>query len=603
MGAANYSIEQYLNIRSAYAPTFSPDGTRLAFLTNITGVPQVWSVAVDGGWPDQLTFATERVSALAYSPRSPRLAFTMDSGGNEREQIYLLSEDGSQVIALTDEPEVFHHLGRWSPDGRLLAFSSNGRQANFFDIYVQETTPPYDRRQVLVGENIHRPGPWSPDGRLLVVERQRGMFDNDLLLLDIASGEARHITPHEGEAYYGSVHFAPDGQGLYLVTSQGRDFQAPAYLDLASGQMQILADVPWDIELAALCPHGRHLAYTVNAGGWSQLVVQDLSAGTDVPLPPLPRGVVESMCWSPMGDRLACDVHGPDKPLDVWTLSVDAGQVQRVTHSSPAGIGAHTFVEPRLVHYPSFDDLDIPAWLYLPRGGTPGKQTPVVVYVHGGPESQTRPGFSAVYQYFLHRGYAILAPNVRGSTGYGKTWSHLDDVRRRLDAVSDLEYGARWLQESGYVDPRRIAVVGASYGGFMVLSTLARQPELWAAGVDIMGIANFETFLLNTAPWRRRLREVEYGSLEHDLDFLREISPLYHAHRIQAPLMVIHGANDPRVPVGEAEQIVGAVRRRGLPVEYLRFEDEGHGLVKLPNRVRAYSAVGDFLDRHLGCGG
>jgi dipeptidyl aminopeptidase/acylaminoacyl peptidase len=254
---------------------------------------------------------------------------------------------------------------------------------------------------------------------------------------------------------------------------------------------------------------------------------------------------------------------------------------------------------PTLVHYPTFDGREIPAFLYVPQN-QPAKGLPIVINVHGGPEGQSRPVFNPVIQYFVAHGFGVLAPNVRGSTGYGYHFQSLDDVRLRMDSVADLQQAVFWLRKSGIADPRQIAVMGGSYGGFMVLSAITTYPDLWAAAVDIVGIANFVTFLENTGPWRRRLREAEYGSLENDRDFLEQISPIRYVDRIITPLFVVHGANDPRVPVGEAEQIVAALRSRNVPVEYMRFEDEGHGLIKRSNRLVAYPAIASFLDEYRG---
>jgi len=276
-----------------------------------------------------------------------------------------------------------------------------------------------------------------------------------------------------------------------------------------------------------------------------------------------------------------------------------SGRARQVTRSSRAGIPQASFVEPELLRYPSFDGLSIAGFLYRPLTVRPGDKLHILFIVHGGPESQTQPTFGPITQYFVNRGYAVFAPNVRGSTGYGKRCAHLDDVEKRLDAVADLGYGARYLIEQGLADPQRIAVYGGSYGGFMVLSALTQYPEIWATGIDIVGIANFLTFLENTGPWRRDLRIAEYGDPEKDRELLQRISPINQVHRIRAPLMVIHGANDPRVPVGEAEQIVAALRARNVPVAYLRYEDEGHGLSKLANRLDAYAKMADFLDEHL----
>jgi dipeptidyl aminopeptidase/acylaminoacyl peptidase len=307
--------------------------------------------------------------------------------------------------------------------------------------------------------------------------------------------------------------------------------------------------------------------------------------------------VIADITWSRDGSKFAITFAPAAQSFDIWVWDGESDTLWQATRSTTGGIPRESFVRPTLVHYPTFDDLEIPAFLYLPEGAQ--EDLPVVVFVHGGPASQSLPYFNAVVQYLVGRGYGVLAPNVRGSTGYGYTYQSLDDVHLRMDSVADLRHAALWLRERRIADPERIAVMGGSYGGFMVLAAVTTYPDLWAAGVDIVGIANFVTFLENTGPWRRRLRESEYGSLERDRTFLEQISPIRYVDRITAPMFVMHGANDPRVPVGEAEQIVAALRIRGVPVEYMRFEDEGHGLIKRANRLLAYPAIARFLDQHL----
>jgi dipeptidyl aminopeptidase/acylaminoacyl peptidase len=372
--------------------------------------------------------------------------------------------------------------------------------------------------------------------------------------------------------------------------------------------MSLLLTPDWDVEALALSPDGRTLAHLTNVEGYSELGLLDAATGRSLPVPVLPRGMIGApvllrcatrLDFDASGRRLALSLSSPTLTPDVWVLDLDANSARQVTHSSLAGIPRDSFVEPELVHFRSFDGLEIPGLLYLPPGAERDGRLPVLVDVHGGPESQRRPEFNAVSQYLVNRGYAVFAPNVRGSSGYGLDYLRLDDVEKRMDSVADLAEGARWLVQSGVADPQRVAVMGGSYGGFMVLAALTTYPELWAAGVDIVGIANFVTFLENTGPWRRHLREAEYGSLASDRPFLQSISPIHRLDRVTAPLLVIHGANDPRVPIGEAEQVVGALRARGVPVEYLRYEDEGHGLQKLTNRLDAYPRIADFLDRHL----
>ena len=603
-------FRRYLNIRGASGPSFSSDGRRLSFLTNITGVPQVWAVDVGGGWPDQLTFFPDRVSAAEFAPTGDHLVFAMDSGGDEHHQLYLVSSDGAEVRPLTAAPGSIHVFGGWTRDGRHFAFSANRREIAHFDVYAQaplDSDPASTARLVYQGEGVNNPVAWSPNGSALVVEHVTSLLDDDLYFVGLDGGEVLHLTPHEGQARYVGAAFAADGQGLYLLTDRDRDTLAPAYLDLASRELRLLEESAWDVELLALSPDGRLLATSTNVDGDSELAIRDLATG-QVRRPDTPEGVILDLKWSPGGDALAFSLSGPTRNCDVWLLDVKRGwtlgdrdessSVSQVTRSARGGLRESGFVAPSLVRYPTFDGRKIPALYYRPTVEPLGSPHPVIVSVHGGPEGQEVPAFNPIYQYFLARGYGIFAPNVRGSTGYGKAYTHLDDVRLRMDSVRDLEAGWRWLRENG-ADSRRIGIMGGSYGGFMVLAAATTYPDLWAAAVDIVGIANFVTFLENTGPWRRKLREAEYGSLEADGDFLREISPIHKIDCIRAPLMVIHGANDPRVPVGEAEQIVEGIRRRGGVVEYLRFEDEGHGLVRLANRIAAYSRIGLFLDQHL----
>jgi dipeptidyl aminopeptidase/acylaminoacyl peptidase len=406
------------------------------------------------------------------------------------------------------------------------------------------------------------------------------------------------LTPHEGDARFSGASLTPDGGSLFLATDRDGEALRLARLDVESLAIDYLTPDDWDVESVELSRDGRYLISSRNVDGYSDLLLFN-GRGRRIPGPELPRGLYGGFEFSPDGRRLAFTFTGPDRNADIWTLDLPDGEPRRLTRSSTAGIPPHTFRKPSLLRYPTFDGREVPALFYEPEGaGEPG-DVPVVVNVHGGPESQSRPLFAPVTQYLLSRGYGVFFPNVRGSTGYGKTYTHLDDVRLRMDSVADLAYAAHWLRDRGH---ERVAVMGGSYGGFMVLAAMTEYPELWSAGVDIVGIANMVTFLENTGSYRRALREPEYGSLERDREFLESISPIHKAERISAPLMVIHGKNDPRVPVGEAEQIVERVGANGGRVEYLLYEDEGHGLAKLKNRLDAYPKIVDFLGRHLGVG-
>jgi dipeptidyl aminopeptidase/acylaminoacyl peptidase len=585
-----YDFARYLKIRGAWGASWSPDGDRLAFLTEITGVPQVWEVSSEAhgpSWPEQLTFYEERVSSAEYSPIQNRLLFGMDSGGNERTQLFLL--EGGEVTDLTRAPDAIHYSGGFSPDGERVAYTATRRNGTDFDVFAQEL----DGEPETVWEvpGYHTVSDWAPDGSALIVSRHHSNLNNDLYRLNLVNGEATLLTPHEGDARFSGARVTPDGRSVYLATDRDGDFMRLARLDLSTLELTYLTPDDWDVEEVELSGGGRSLLASRNVEGYSNLVLFS-GEGRRMPDVRVPEGVVGGFEFDPASGRLAFTLVGPTRNPDVWVLDLPEGEPRPVTRSSTAGIPRSSFRQPRPLRYPSFDGREIPALLYEPEG----ENAPVIVNVHGGPESQSRPTFAPVTQYLLHRGYAVLFPNVRGSTGYGKAFTHLDDVELRMDSVRDLAHAAHWLRGRGH---KRVAVMGGSYGGFMVLAALTEYPELWSAGVDIVGIANLITFLENTGSYRRGLREPEYGSLERDRQFLESISPIHKAGNIRAPLMVIHGKNDPRVPVGEAEQIVERVRKNGGAVEYLLYEDEGHGLAKLANRLDAYPKIAAFLDEHL----
>ncbi len=636
--SARYDIERYLNIRSATSPAFSPNADRIAFLTNITGTPQVWMVpASGGGWPEQLTFYADRVDVVRWSPDGSGLVFAKSRGGDENAQLFWLSPDGAQVRALTDAPKVRHNFGSWSHDGKKISYASNKRNRDYFDIYIMDVAT---AREELVyqQDGSNSAVTWSFDDRRLVVshEGEKLSLDNDLYLVDIATKQATHLTPHEGAAQYADVYFTRDGSALLLGTNDNREFYSVSRLNLQTRRIETLDDTPRDLAGTTLSLDGRMFAYTINRDGFYELYVREASAdgklGAKTESVKLPgKGLVSGLRFSEDNRKLAFTFSAARYNGDVWLYDLKSRALSQVTHSSRAGIPQSSFVEPELIHYKTFDGREIPAWYYKPHEDKPKDKSvnvsmngsyhltslpernqfpegellltisglPVIVSVHGGPEGQEQPGFNGVYQYFLSRGYAILAPNVRGSTGYGKTYAHLDDVRKREDSVKDLAAAVEWLKTQGGADARRIAVMGGSYGGYMTLAAVTLYPEMWAAAVDTVGIANFESFLKNTSGYRRKLREAEYGSLEHDLDFLKAISPLGKVERIRTPLMVIQGKNDPRVPYTEAEQIVRAMEARGAPVEYKLFDDEGHGINKLSNRLIVYPLMADFLDRHM----
>jgi len=582
-------LNRYLDVRSASGGSATADGSTVVFVTNITGVPQAWSVPAGGGWPIQLTYADQRVGGVTTSPTDSSLVvFSRDSGGNERMQLHAVDPTGSEERALVADPEVIHRFGDFGPDGSWFVFCDNRRNGVDFDLYLRSL----DGEERLIAE---LPG-WnavaevSPDGESALVGHYESNVDSSVWLVALATGEMTDLTPHDEPHVHSPVGFGPGGS-VFVVSDRDGEFTRP-YRVAADGWVPIGPDGADADDLAV---EGAHGIVAFNEGGttgmrWFDTATLELGGEID-----LPMGVAGGLVPATDGSFLYT-FTGPRHNADVWRIGAGEMTPVQVTRSSTAGIEPSTFVEPHLVEVESFDGLRIPAWVYPSVGVDPRG---VIVSVHGGPEAQERPGFNPIYQYLLAAGYTIVAPNVRGSSGYGRTYLSLDDRRKRMDSVGDLNEVGRWVAAQARFDASRVAVMGGSYGGFMVLAALATEPGLWAAGVDIVGIANFVTFLENTGDYRRALREAEYGSLAEDRAFLESISPTSMVDRITSPLLVLHGANDPRVPLGEAEQIASRLRELERDVDLLVFDDEGHGIVKLANRRIAYRRIVDFLDDHL----
>lgn len=617
MSARSYPIARYLSAQMAHTPSFSADGQQVAFITDLTGVPQVWQVDLAPTpavipWPEQRSFAPDRVMGAQFSPAADdnRLIYWRDLGGNENIQLFLLEPDNIETGLTAGHENAMHIPGDWSADGAQILFAANRRQPGLFDLYVQPLGGAAPGEARLIWQN-DKPGylfqaRFSPDGQRVAVIHNMSSFNHHIYEIDLARGAARLLTTGDDHARYTGFAYAPDGKSLLVNTDAGADFLYIARLDLDTLALEPVVTRDWDVDGLELSQCGKLLAYTVNVDGASELCLLELATGYThtAPLPAGVPGVAVMLTFDKNGEKLAFVWTGADRTYDIFMWNLMTETVYPVTRSSHGGVPTETFAAPELIHYPTFDtnargeQRTIPAWLYKPVA-TPGEKLPVIVYVHGGPEGQTRPGFSWLFQYFLHNGYAVLAPNVRGSVGYGKAYTHLDNVRLRMDSVTDLAHAVHWIKTQPDMDAGQVVVYGGSYGGFMVLAALTHHPDLWAAGVDIVGISSFVTFLENTSDYRRAHREAEYGSLAEDRDWMESIAPINRVDQIDVPLMVIHGANDPRVPVGEAEQLVAALEARAVPVEFLVFDDEGHGLAKHKNKLVAYPAIVDFLAKYL----
>jgi dipeptidyl aminopeptidase/acylaminoacyl peptidase len=479
--------------------------------------------------------------------------------------------------------------------GQFTLVKSNARDESTFDIVAIDLASG-EIDPWLESAGTAFPVALTDDGTRALIVRTNANLDADLLLVDHQTGTVRNLTDHEGEAWLLGAAFAPDERHAWFLTNEGTEFVRLERIDLESGKRELIVDDLWDIEAFRLSPDGRFVAVSVNENGWSRVAIHPANGGTALALIGLPRGTVDRFAWSSDSTTLAFGFSTAEDPSAIVLARTD-GSFELVAGEDPAR--RPEVAQPELIHFPTFDGREIPAFLFLPEGPGP---FPVVVEIHGGPESQRRLQYSSAVptnQFIQSLGIAVLALNVRGSIGYGKAYSHLDDKELRLDAVKDAAAAVSWLRTRDDILPDKIAVMGQSYGGFMTLASIAFHPDLWAAAVDVVGIANFVSFLERTGPWRRTHRSEEYGFLEKDRELLERISPLHKVDAIEAPLFVIHGRNDPRVPLFEAEQIVAALESRGQEVHLQVFDNEGHGLSKRANRITGYAAAGGFLARHL----
>lgn len=590
-------LRTLLELRQATPLSFFGDGLTLLVGSDLPGTRQLFLADVEGGGLTQLTDFDEPVRGQALA--DGRILLEIDEGGNERTQLFLLdAEPGAVPERLVVDPHFMHRSPCADPDGTLVAYVTNRRNGVDFDVVV---------RTLATGvEQVFERGGWwdtvgfSPDG-LWVAALRLGerAGDSDLYLFNVANGVVVHATPHGDEAEYGVPAWLPDSSAFFAATSEGRDTLAIGRYELETGEWSMAVESPWDLD-CVIDRVGRTLLVSANEDGRSTLQLRDprtLALREEVFLP---HGVVEQPVFTPDGALLAVAFSCPTEPHDVYLYDVFASGLSRLTTSS-AEVDPDELVLPELHRFDSFDGESIPVFLFEPEGGGP---FPVVVTVHGGPEAQWRPWFAPSFapltQYLVSRGYAVAAPNVRGSTGYGKRFEHLDDVGLRLDSVRDLAALHDWLSARPKIDGSRAVLYGRSYGGYMVLAGLAFQPERWAAGIEMAGISSLVTFLENTSPYRRAAREREYGSLERDRELLVEVSPMTHVDAIRAPLFIQHGLNDPRVPVSESEHIHEVLTEKGIRCDLVIYPNEGHGIEKLPNRIDAFTRAVAFLDEVLG---
>ncbi|MUV37293.1 Prolyl oligopeptidase [Lentibacillus sp. JNUCC-1] len=586
-------LQVYLKANSAYQSEAIPGQNNFTFISKLTGFPQAWTVD-EQGEPVQFGVFDDRVMSVHHAPQGDKTVLGVDHKGNEKQQLYLM-EGTHAATPLVVEGAYFHNFGGWSPAGDKIAFSSNRRHPGYFDVFVQDIETK-DVETVYTFDGKCEPLAWLPDGAHLLISIQETNLNNVVLILDLNTGETTQLGDKGTGAAYKSIALTEDGEGGYLVTDLNDEtaYVARFSFDNPGHLTKVFQKEGWDVEELKLSPDEQTLIFIVNEGGISRLMVYDVVTKEVTQLEDLADGVVSSLSWID-ANRFIFTLKTPVEPGDIWQVSLAGWEISRLTRLGES-VSSVPLYEPSLCSFKSFDGLEVP-YFYYDKAGASDK--PAVVYVHGGPEGQTRADYNPVIQYLTEQGFAVAAPNVRGSSGYGRTYIHLDDVRKRMDSVQDLAWLVQDLIKTHNVGEDKIGIIGRSYGGFMVLAAMTHYPELWAAGVDIVGISHFKTFLENTGAWRRHLRESEYGSLAEDVDFFEEIAPLNHSDKIQAPLLVFHGRNDTRVPVTEAQQLVSDMKNRGQEVELTIFEDEGHQTEKLENHITMHSSTADFFEKHL----
>jgi dipeptidyl aminopeptidase/acylaminoacyl peptidase len=596
------AIAPYTEFRTASLVDWHPVRREILILTRFGQAPQIHRVTHPGGARTQLTFYADRVQGGRYRPDGGSFLLSKDIGGGEFYQIYNYDTGAGRATLLTDGKSR-NTSPIWSRDGAHLAYASTRRNGQDTDIYIADPAKPGDARMILEADSGGwEPEDFSPDGKWLAVTRSQSAYEAALFLVDTASGKRTSLSPQQPGVAYRGATFSPDGKGVYLITNQDSDFEQLAWMDIGSKQVTVLRPgLKWDVTAYDLTRDGRRLAYAVDENGADTLHVMDTATRKEVALPKLPYGSIGDVRWHSNGRDLGFTIASARTPSDVYSIDVAAGKLERWTQSETGGLDASQFSEPELIQWKSFDGLTISGFLYRPPGRFAGPR-PVIVNIHGGPEGQYQPGYLGATNYLLNElGTAVIFPNVRGSSGYGKTFLNLDNGRKREDSVKDIGALLDWIGTRPDLDSRRIMVTGGSYGGYMTLASMTHFNDRFRCAVDVVGISNWITFLEHTEAYRRDLRRVEYGD-ERDADmrvFLQSISPIEHVGNISKPMFIVAGRNDPRVPYTEGQQMTAAMRANKVPVWYLLAADEGHGFAKKSNRDFQFAATVLFIRKYL----
>jgi dipeptidyl aminopeptidase/acylaminoacyl peptidase len=608
----NAQVERTLTIEKLYMTravgdtTWSPDGRTIAFISNMSGRNNVWLLPADGGWPTQLTVSDQRQSSPAWSPDGKWIAYESDYDGDEQWDIFLVSPKTGQIVNLTNTREIAEQSPVWSPDGRYLAYlvkpkTSSTHEIDVYDTLMREvkhltTGTPKDRGNY--GQV------WSKDGKWIAyTQTQAKGTDSNIFVAEVGTGKTTLLTEHRGENLYTVNDFSPDGTHLLITSNAGNGYENVGLLDIASRKVEWLTRDKWEISGGNFSPDGKTVTWTANVDGNTDIFLHQRATGKTTSLS-LPKGVNylggSQSAFSRDGTKLLYYHNGPSAPSDVWVYSMATGKSQQVTHSLMAGVRSEDMVEPYLVHYPSRDGKwTISAFVYVPYNAPRNGQHAAIVYVHGGPTSQTHNSFNRFIQYVVNKGYFVIAPNYRGSTGYGKEFQNANLFDMGGGDLQDVLAAADWMKQTGYPDPKKLILMGGSYGGYMTMMGVTKAPDVWAAGVPIVPFVNWFTEIQNEDPVLQQSDLATMGDPEKNKALYEDRSPINFIDQVKAPLLLLAGGHDPRCPKSETQQVVDAIKKRGGVIESKVYENEGHGFAKVENQIDAYKRVADFLQAHV----
>ena len=605
--AKTYTARQFFestsyNTGASAGHVFTADGKHVLVNSDATGVFNAYLMPVKGGDPVPLTTSKDSATfGASFFPRDGRLLYTADKGGNELDHVYVRGEDGTETDLTPGDKVKAGFLG-WNADGKTFYLSTNERDPSAFDVYAYDATT-YARTRVFTNEGAFTVEDISADGRWVALAKAITSANSDLYLADLTGGAPKLISEHEGNVSHGVYTFTRDNAALIYATDEHGEFNQAWRYDLASGAKAPVIQADWDVSYVIYSPSGRYRVSAVNADGLNRVTILDTRSGNEVALKGLPEGMLASVRFDAAENQMAFMVTSDTSPADLYVADLASGQSKRLTKALNPAISEADLVTATVARFASFDGLQVPGILYRPKGASADKPVPAVVMVHGGPGGQSTRGYSAMVQHLVNNGYAIYAINNRGSSGYGKTFFHMDDKRHGDVDLKDVVASKAFLQGLDWVADDRIAIMGGSYGGYMTAAALAFHPEVFDAGINIFGVTNWVRTLESIPAWWGAIRVAlfdEMGDPATDAERHRAISPLFHAGNIRKPMLVVQGANDPRVLQVESDELVAAVKANNVPVEYVLFPDEGHGFLVKENRITASEAYLKFLDRHIG---